>query len=144
MKTALFVCTGNYYRSRFAEAVFNHHARAKEVPWRAESRGLAIHMAPPGISEYTWLALNVRSIPLHHTAEERQALSESDLDRADLTIVLDETEHRPMVIKQFPDWVDRVQFWKVADLDFIGPEQALPAIEKAVLELIDRLAIEGI
>ena len=40
----LFVCTGNYYRSRFAEAVFNHLAAARGLPWRAVSRGLAVHL----------------------------------------------------------------------------------------------------
>src|SRR5205814_8470782 len=37
----LFLCTGNYYRSRHAEAVFNHHAHAFGLGWRAESPGLA-------------------------------------------------------------------------------------------------------
>jgi protein-tyrosine phosphatase len=39
-RTVLFLCTGNYYRSRFAELLFNHLAAAKAAPWRAESRGL--------------------------------------------------------------------------------------------------------
>ncbi|MBN2191381.1 MAG: hypothetical protein JW751_01075 [Polyangiaceae bacterium] len=37
----LFLCTGNYYRSRFAEAVFSHGASQRAVGWRALSRGLA-------------------------------------------------------------------------------------------------------
>ena len=45
MNLLLFICTGNYYRSRFAEAVFNHHAKQRGLPWRAFSRGLAIHPA---------------------------------------------------------------------------------------------------
>ena len=40
--TLLFVCTGNYYRSRFAEHLFNALAAQAGLPWRAESRGLAI------------------------------------------------------------------------------------------------------
>lgn len=144
MKTVLFVCTGNYYRSRFAEALFNHHARDRGLGWRAESRGLAIHMAPEGLSEHTVAALMARAIGLHHTGELRRALAEEDLHRADLAIVLDDTEHRPMVVAQFPMWVERVRFWKVADLDFIGPDQALPAIEEAIFELIDQLAAEQV
>jgi len=38
----LFLCTGNYYRSRFAEIVFNHVAVRMNLNWRATSRGLAI------------------------------------------------------------------------------------------------------
>jgi protein-tyrosine-phosphatase len=37
----LFLCTGNYYRSRFAEEYFNSKAREKGILHRASSRGLA-------------------------------------------------------------------------------------------------------
>lgn len=40
----LFLCTGNYYRSRFAEALFNARAAALGLPWRAESRGVALEL----------------------------------------------------------------------------------------------------
>src|SRR5438067_2061883 len=39
---SLFLCTGNYYRSRFAEILFNHRASHLRLDWRAESRGLKI------------------------------------------------------------------------------------------------------
>ena len=38
-KTVLFLCTGNYYRSRFAEALFDSVAVRMGLPWRASSRG---------------------------------------------------------------------------------------------------------
>src|SRR5713101_3323630 len=41
-KTVLFLCTGNYYRSRFAEALFNSVAGKLGLPWKASSRGLAL------------------------------------------------------------------------------------------------------
>src|SRR5258708_13890413 len=41
-KTVLFLCTGNYYRSRFAESLFNSVAGKMGLPWRASSRGLAL------------------------------------------------------------------------------------------------------
>ena len=37
MKRVLFLCTGNYYRSRYAEELFNHLARGENLPWRASS-----------------------------------------------------------------------------------------------------------
>ena len=37
------MCSGNYYRSRFAEIYFNWHAEHRGLPWRAESRGLALN-----------------------------------------------------------------------------------------------------
>ena len=42
VKTVLFLCTGNYYRSRFAEELFNHQAERADLDWIAQSRGLAL------------------------------------------------------------------------------------------------------
>ena len=39
MPTVLFLCSGNYYRSRFAEIFFNWLAPQQGLNWRAESRG---------------------------------------------------------------------------------------------------------
>ena len=33
-RTVLFLCTGNYYRSRFAEIIFNSVAGKMGLPWR--------------------------------------------------------------------------------------------------------------
>jgi protein-tyrosine phosphatase len=41
-KTVLFLCTGNYYRSRNAEVLFNSVAGKMSLPWKASSRGLAL------------------------------------------------------------------------------------------------------
>ena len=40
-ETVLFLCTGNYYRSRFAEMLFNHLAVESQLNWKADSRGIA-------------------------------------------------------------------------------------------------------
>jgi protein-tyrosine-phosphatase len=36
-KTVLFLCTGSYYRSRFAEIYFNSVALKIGLPWKATS-----------------------------------------------------------------------------------------------------------
>src|SRR5437667_743956 len=41
-KGVLFLCTGNYYRSRFAEVLFNSVAVKMGLSWKASSRGLAL------------------------------------------------------------------------------------------------------
>jgi protein-tyrosine phosphatase len=41
-KTVLFLCTGNYYRSRFAEILFNSVAGRMGLTWKSSSRGLAL------------------------------------------------------------------------------------------------------
>jgi protein-tyrosine phosphatase len=139
-KTVLFICTGNFYRSRFAEAVFNYHASQLPLPWKAISRGLAIHWATGPLSPFTAGALFSRRIPLHHTAPNRMQLTENDLKAADLRILMDRTEHFAMMVEQFPLWTDRVEYWEVPDLPINQPEVALPAIEGKVLALLDRLS----
>jgi len=70
-QNVLFICTGNYYRSRFAEAVFNHRAQALGLPYRAFSRGLAIDLAQGDLSALTQRALEERGIPLSCTGPTR-------------------------------------------------------------------------
>jgi len=48
MKTVLFLCTGNYYRSRYAEILFNAKAKEMGLEWNAVSRGLAPDPRNPG------------------------------------------------------------------------------------------------
>ena len=135
----LFICTGNYYRSRFAEAVFNQRAAQAASPWRAFSRGVAIHLAPPGLSPYTREALQARRIPLTLTSPERSSLTVQDLERATLAVALKEAEHRPYLHRQFPAWEDRVEYWHFHDVDFSAADDVLPEIEVRVLSLFDRL-----
>lgn len=141
MPEILFICTGNYYRSRFSEAVFNHLATQAGLDWRAFSRGLAIEMAPPGaISPHTLERLQRLEIPLSSTGPHPQALLEADLKRATRAIAIKEVEHRPMLAARFPGWESRVEYWHVHDLDFALPDDALDELEGRVRSLVAELA----
>lgn len=146
MKKLLFICTGNYYRSRFAEAVFNHHAEIRGLGWRAFSRGLAIHLVPNNLplSGHTIKALAKRGINLRHTSETRAQICGEDFEKADCIIALKSTEHRPMISEHFPEWLEHVTFWDVDDQPHCSPDQALPAIEIQVLRLLDVLALSPV
>jgi len=138
----LFLCTGNFYRSRFAEHLFNHHATDCQLPWRAFSRGLAIELvaADAGpISRSTVKALAARGIVLEREIRSPIALSEQDLATAHHIVALKHAEHYPLMSQKFPDWVDRVEYWHVHDIDFAHPDEAIPQIEEAVLGLLNRL-----
>lgn len=135
MREVLFICTGNYYRSRFAEALFNHAAKREGLPWRAFSRGLAIHLADGDLSNHTESALGERGIDLAQTAPTRVSLTEVDLARAHRIVALKRDEHHPMMLKQFPLWADRTTYWAVHDIDAAEPEQALAEIEILVGDL---------
>jgi protein-tyrosine phosphatase len=136
----LFICTGNFYRSRFAEAVFNHYAEQRNVPWTAFSRGLAVHLAEGDLSTFTSDALEARRIELRHTGLSRRQLSESDLKKSNRRIALDRFEHFSMMVRQFPGWEDRIEYWEVPDLPYRNPEEALPEIERKVIRLLNEVS----
>jgi protein-tyrosine phosphatase len=141
MRHLLFVCSGNFYRSRFAEAVFNFHATRLDAPVRALSRGLAIHLVAGAgeISPHTREALGARGIPLRYTGPAPAALTLADLEGARRTIALKEAEHRPLMREQFPDWENRVEYWTIHDIDAAAPADALPRLEERVLTLLQEL-----
>lgn len=138
-QSILFICTGNYYRSRYAEAVFNHLARMYDLPWDAFSRGLNIDAVDGDISPFTEKALSRQRLDQSLTGSTRVSLSRFDLERADRSIALKEEEHRKLMQDQFPDWADAIDYWHVHDLDAATPEMALPQIHRHVAELVEVL-----
>ena len=137
----LFLCSGNYYRSRFAEHLFNWLAPQLEIRWQADSRGLLVgkwgNIGP--ISRYALRALNELGVPLNGQHRDPQPVTVDDFANASLVVAVKETEHRPVMTTDFPDWADRVEYWDVDDLDCAGPEEALPYLEQRVRTLIHQL-----
>ena len=141
-RTLLFICTGNYYRSRFAEALFNHHAELRGLSWRAISRGLAIErvIEVNKLSGFTFAAMLQRGIKPQHTSVDLNALTSLYLIDADLAIAMCEAEHRPMMIEKHPLWVDHVIYWHVNDLPYCRPCKAISEIERQVFLLLDSIS----
>ena len=44
-----------------------------------------------------------------------------------------------MMTKSFPDWIDRTEFWGVADIEFREPADALAELDREVRQLVERL-----
>jgi protein-tyrosine phosphatase len=136
--TVLFLCTGNYYRSRYAEVLFNSVAGKMSLPWRASSRGLALergvnNAGPMAVAAVKALqARGLRAVaeigrfPVQVTAE--------DFEGAHWIVALKEAEHLPLLRERFPAWAEKVEFWHVDD----APE-VLGLIEREVLDLAARL-----
>lgn len=144
----LFLCTGNYYRSRFAEYLFNTLASkasqtaAQNLKWIADSRGLAIEYGIHNIgtlSHHARRGLIERGITI--PAMERFPLPavENDFKTANKIIALDESEHRPLMAQRFVNWVETIEYWQIHDLDKTSPPIALRQIEQQVQQLIERL-----
>lgn len=137
-KNVLFLCTGNYYRSRYAETLFNSVAATMHLPWRASSRGLAIergvnNVGPMAVAAIESLeARGVRAVadfgrfPLQATP--------ADFEVAHWIVALKEIEHLPLLQERFPAWAEKVEFWHVDDApDIFG------LIEQEVMDLASRL-----
>jgi protein-tyrosine phosphatase len=140
VRTVLFLCTGNYYRSRFAEVYFNWHAEQRGVAWRAESRGLELFADNVGpMSMHAIARLRIHGIPIGLYRRLPLAASSQDFEAANHVVAIKETEHRPMLQRRFPNWLDRVEFWEIHDLDCADPEEAMPCLEAEVVRLIERL-----
>lgn len=139
----LFLCTGNYYRSRFAELLFNQHATSAHLPWCAESRGIALDLGVNNrgpISPSALAGLRRRGITLGADVRFPQQVQKDDFLRATRIIALDETEHRPLLMHRFPAWVDRVEFWHVPDVPRASAPAALATMDTEIHHLIRALS----
>lgn len=142
MQTILFLCTGNYYRSRFAEHLFNYLARKHGLNWQADSRGLALERGVNNvgaISHYAKTALAQKGITLLDEERFPQSALLEDFQSFTKVIAIDEEEHRPLMTERFPQWVDNIEYWLVHDIDKTGVDEALGQIEANVINLIDKL-----
>jgi protein-tyrosine phosphatase len=138
-KQILFVCTGNYYRSRFAEAFFNQKARLAHVQWKAISRGLALVPTQRGISTIALRELKERGVSEDLCSGVPKPLTQEDLDESDYIVLMDEAEHRVMFEKQFPKFDEsRVHFWHILD-GRVNAEQSCHAMSSNVDELLQTL-----
>jgi protein-tyrosine phosphatase len=141
-KSVLFLCTGNYYRSRFAEELFNHRAERDGLRWAAYSRGLAIergifNVGP--LSAHVVEALAERGLAPRSGNRVPQQCTRTDLQAADHIVALKEAEHRPLLIERFPEWEDRVEYWHIHDVTDTAPAVALSSIADQIDLLVDRL-----
>ena len=144
----LFLCSGNYYRSRFSEILFNQEAERLEMPWHAISLGLTVDrpgnnvgpIAAPAVA-----GLRDRGIepPPHAIARYPRQVTERHLATADRIVAVKEAEHRPLMQERFPAWEDRVTYWSVHDLDQAPAQEALRALDSEVRALIAELQGPG-
>jgi protein-tyrosine phosphatase len=142
-RVVLFLCSGNYYRSRFAEELFNHLAREAGLPWRATSSGLRVDEGlSMNIGPLSWWArqgLEERGVAAAGAQRMPRQVSEGELEGAAIVVAVKEAEHRPLMRRRHPAWESRVRYWAVDDLDCAQPSEALGELERLVRELIAEL-----
>jgi protein-tyrosine phosphatase len=138
MKRVLFLCTGNYYRSRFAEHLFNDRARSAGLEWEASSRALAIERGRDNVGPMSIHAVEALAERGVRVSTQRPPIpcTVEDLFSADLTIAVKEAEHRPLLSERFAGWDRRVTYWHVHDIEDEMPANALAEIDCHVKMLI--------
>jgi len=141
-KTVLFLCTGNYYRSRFAEIFFNHVAGKFGLSWKAISRGLALERGSANVGSMAVIAIKALEkmgiSAKEDVARLPQSVTTEELEQADLVVALKESEHLPLIQERFPAWIKTVEFWEVND-----DPAVLGLIEAEVMGLVSRLISGG-
>ena len=142
MKAVLFLCTGNYYRSRFAEELFNQHPGTVGSGWIAESRALAIERGINNVgpmSPFAVRGLQERGLIAKSGTQYPRQCAIADLKAADRIVALNEPEHRPLMLERFAPWAQLTEYWQVSDLDCAPPSVALAMIETQIELLLERL-----
>ena len=94
MTRVLVLCTGNYFRSRFSEALLH------------DLTGNVGAMAPEALDALQQRGINLDPAMLPMP----QQVVEADLQAADVIVAVDAEAHRPMVQDRFPAWENRIRF----------------------------------
>lgn len=154
IRQVCFVCTGNLYRSKYAEAWFNNLCIKDGVnDLRAFSRGLAVQPTedydhgeaftiPIRLALPTYERMVKRNIPFCLMGATNVMLSAYDCASSDMIVLMNKDEHLPKMQDRFPDHLDKVECYEIGDKCYLpengydGPEwepvDALDAIEKLV------------
>lgn len=150
MLNVLFLCTGNYFRSRFAEQWFNYCSQKNDLQHKliASSAGLNVYDGNGNIgamAKEAIAALNARGLIVNiDTLASPHQVSLAELESADVVIAVDAKAHRPMVRSSFPEWESKIIFWDVKDLgeDALQQdpiEQLQANVENLICELMQKI-----
>ena len=149
MKKILFLCTGNYYRSRFSEEYFNYHSKKQSLNWLADSMGIQRDFTGNGnvgpIAVQTLAKLAELDIsPVGHLRMPKNVQTEH-FEQYDRVIAVSVDEHRPMLSAIWPESVlAKVEYFEVEDLHIYGHEVAFPRLLASLDKLLVDISHSGV
>lgn len=131
MKTVLFVCVENSFRSQIAEAYFNHYAPAC---WKAVSAGItpAEDVNPNAVKLMFEEGIDISS-------QKPKALTRELQQKADLAVIVCSGAQCPVV------YARKVEEWSIPDPAKMPLKEARKIrdeIKRRVLNLIEQLKAE--
>jgi protein-tyrosine phosphatase len=134
MSHILFLCTGNYYRSRFAEEYFNHIAPRHGVRWRADSKALVRDLTSTGnrgpISAHALAQLAAHGVATRGAPRWPARVEAPDFIRYPRIIALSRREHEPMMEALFPEHAAAIEYLEIGDLDVETPAVAIARLAR--------------
>ena len=148
----LFLCTGNYYRSRLAEELFRYHAREADFEIECDSAGLGKIPNPSnpgtiGIAALEYLQKQgIRSLSL---ARHPKQWTPSDIQTADIIVCMNEREHKVMLESQARPFLNHrhIVYWSIPDVeedpDLIGPGLIDGEVRGLLAKVKDRHFVEN-
>ncbi len=147
MNTILFLCTGNYYRSRFAEEYFNHYAEREQIKWSADSKGIQRDFSGNGnvgpISRHTLAVLAKLNIPPKAHTRMPLRVETHDFSRFNRVVAVSLSEHKPMLEQHWgAELANAIEYFDVEDLHLEGHETALPRLIHHLDKLIKTLGAQ--
>jgi protein-tyrosine phosphatase len=138
----LFLCTGNYYRSRFAEELWRHLEGEHPTGATAQSRGLLVSSVLGNVgcmSVHALEGLAIQGVRVTLPQRSPRQVEPSDFAASTHVVAVCGREHRPMLHRLFPAWAHAVEYWDVEDVDMCAVDAALEKLTVHVKALHLRL-----
>jgi len=119
-KQILFVCTGNWFRSKFAETYLRSKGYTNVI-----SRGIDVNNNKykeirklQKINKCVKKKLKqLKLIKFYNYNIVPTQLSNSDIKRSRITIAMDKKEHRKAIKSTFSKYSNNVIYWDISDVD---------------------------
>ena len=137
----LFVCTGNYYRSKFCENLWFFLLEKFDKKGSVSSSGLNPGLAQlwkdafGRVSPFTRRALKIIGVPLVDDSS-LHLISQQEVDDSDIVVFLNKSEHLPMLAdSRVMVPISKIVAWNNEDVDQEFPMEAIFSMISNTCEL---------